>query len=113
MAANDGGLSKKGGGGGGFYPNLASDADKCREFLVNFTDDHMTGSKPYLQQLQDIADRKTSVLTIAIDHLKMVRHTQAHSKQSEHKHNTKDAEKEMSDKEEITEQRRAHSEPLV
>lgn len=78
MAANGAGGGggadslKKGSSSGGFYPNLASDAVKCREFLVNFTDDMMTNGKPYLRQLQSIADRHQSTLNIAVDDLKRV-----------------------------------------
>lgn len=95
MAGNDAGLVKKGGSGGGFYPNLASDAEKCREFLVNFTDDHVTGSKPYLLQLQDIADRKTSILNISIDHLKLVREANTAAQHASEQH-TRCAENEKS-----------------
>jgi hypothetical protein len=59
----------------GQFPNLAEDGALCVRFLTSFVEDGdmEKGNNKYMQQLQDIANRKSSVLNISIDDLRNVR----------------------------------------
>jgi len=67
-------MSKK-----GSFPDLKADAVKCSNFLSEFISNYAEQTKPYIEQLQAIADRRSNVLHIRVDDLRQVtcRHTRA------------------------------------
>ncbi len=62
----------------GSFPDLKSDAVKCVNFLQQFISNYADNTKPYIEQLQAIADRRTNILNIRVDDLRQV--SNAHSK---------------------------------
>ncbi|GFR49380.1 hypothetical protein Agub_g11405 [Astrephomene gubernaculifera] len=49
------------------YPNHSKDAELCEKFLRNFDDPEGDGKLKYMQQLQEIANRRSKVLSISLD----------------------------------------------